>query len=220
MVTKLPTSTSSWVMAALPHLTTDCVLVSDMALARIDLEFAYAVWRGHFFNHLVGFSFTAANHVDQSSRILYAPVSPKGPPFYSLVLPRAMMIHAKYFQSLASLPDTIIETAVRNGVDCEALLLNIVVASDMNTGPVVLNTRVAMPSTTNTSSDDTIAMGKCLHELQTSIGRIQLYYTRNVFVDDGASVPPALERLRSEATPPRPFHCTHTDSADVNVCMV
>jgi hypothetical protein len=128
---------------AWPQITTDCVvyLELDELVSLEDLSFANDVWKTHYFNYLVGFTFAGRNHArvghGDSQRIVYSDTLPtSAKPFYSMLLPTGLILHRKYLQQFEALPQAALDIAEASP-GCEALLMNILVSRAIHAGPQV-----------------------------------------------------------------------------------
>ena len=192
---------------AWPQIQTDCILMMEIETLPSfeDLTFAYDVWKGHFFNHLVGFSFAGRNHIRlDGGSIVYSSNLSDYEPFYSMLLPAGLVLHRKYLQQYSELPATALKIVERTH-GCEGLLLNIMVARAVGQGPVVLSSRKPISYVEPFGAEP--SRGECLSEFsKIFLPQLPLQYSTGLFRKEGL-VAPSLERHKSISILPIAVDC-------------
>lgn len=195
---------------------TDCIISvdDDFDMPLRNISFAVDTWRGHFWNHLVGFAGFGRNHFweGNSERWRY---STKGrETFSSIVLPTCFIYHRKYQTMYAKLPAEALHY-VDMTMNCDDILFNFLVSNVTKSGPVVVYGAIwpvyvkkveqigglwHRPSHFSVRSE-------CLNYFVKVFGHMPLRYTTSYFQIDrsyGTSpgVPPGLRHHRSSQEAP------------------
>ncbi|GAA98239.1 glycosyltransferase family 64 protein [Mixia osmundae IAM 14324] len=211
-----------------PEIKHSCIvnMDDDFDMPHEHLKYAIETWRGHFWNHLVGFSHQGRNHIvlpaneSSSEKTLYSPtfMSPQllgdRKPFYSMVLPSGFIYHRKYLVAYEHLPSSAHELVDRTN-NCDDLLFNYLVANATQSGPILIDAWASMIPSLGVAGlwSRPTHMGvrtECLEDLNAIFGHNPLRYTTTMFKIQHETTVPGLHHHASQIELPHRYPCNRT----------
>ncbi|KAJ3091777.1 Exostoses (Multiple)-like 3 [Quaeritorhiza haematococci] len=176
---------------------TDCIINmdDDWNMPHEHLLYGAAVWKGHFFNHIVGFHHQGRTHKLVDGSWTYSRENKRA---VSIILPSGMIYHRKYMKMYAEeLPQTA-RDLVDELMNCDDILFNYMVSNATNSGPVVLEywaRPIDMGGLWKDPSHFKERNG-CMNDLVNIFGRMPLRYTTSFFKNKGDQPIPGLKDLK------------------------
>ncbi|KAF1883711.1 hypothetical protein Lal_00012628 [Lupinus albus] len=179
------------------HITTDAVLIcdDDVELDHDSFSFAYRVWSTNR-NRIVGV-FSRSHDLDMNRKEWIYTVQPDR---FSIVLTKFMIINTKYLYKYTCEGGTKMvqmRKIVDSVMNCEDILMNFVVADEINLGPLMIGVnRVRDYGDSRNENKDSVSgvglssrkgehrkiRGWCIREFHRVLGRMPLRYSYGKFV--------------------------------------
>ncbi|GAA6019196.1 hypothetical protein JCM8202_000930 [Rhodotorula sphaerocarpa] len=220
-----------------PQIKYDCIvnMDDDWEMPFEHLRYGIDVWRGHFWNNLIGFSHQGRNHVvreiDGQSRTMYSAtfISPERlagkKAFYSLVLTSGFICHRKYLDMYShDVPSEALDF-VDEHMNGEDLLFNYMVANATGMGPILIDAW-AMPIEDQNNAGlwsrpgHMAARSAALRLFERLFGRNPLKYTTSLFPIQHATTVPGLHHYTMSETMPFEYPCNLTTYRAQDQCAL
>ncbi|GAA5985543.1 hypothetical protein JCM10908_007019 [Rhodotorula pacifica] len=210
-----------------PQIKFDCIINmdDDWEMPFEHLRYGIDVWRGHFWNNLIGFSHQGRNHVvrevDGEEKTLYSAtfLSPERlagkKAFYSIVLTSGFICHRKYLDMYTNeLPKEAL-AFVDQHMNGEDLLFNYMVANATGMGPIVIEAWAAPIATQNNAGlwsrpGHMAARTEALRLFDRLFRRNPLRYTTSLFPIQHSTTVPGLHHYTMSETIPFAYPCNRT----------
>ncbi|GAA6057697.1 hypothetical protein NBRC10513_003040 [Rhodotorula toruloides] len=189
------------------------------------IKYAVDVWKGHFWDHLVGFYHQGRNHVvrriDGKDVTLYSStfLSPQllagKKPFYSIVLPSGFIYHRKYLDMYTHQLPREARDYVDEVANCDDLLFNFMMANATGTGPALIEAWASMVLDLGNAGlwSRPTHMGvrtECMARFEQIFGRNPLKYTTTLFPVQHQTTVPGLHHYTMSDTIPFDYPCNKT----------
>lgn len=214
-----------------PEIQTDCVVSIDGDL-EVDHEhvlYAIRLWKGHFWDNLVGFLHQARNHMLVDGEFYYCPepiypedLTKKKIPFFSIMLPSVVVFHRRWMHEYTfNLPRALLDKVDADGVG-EDILFNIMIANSTGQGPVVVDAP-ARPFVKHCG--DQLSKTECfvkqtefLQAAVAAFGHMPLRYTTSLFKINWEFVQGKHHHSHQIPTP-QLMQCTESSLVDEKACI-
>ncbi|KAL7342863.1 glycosyl transferase family 64 domain-containing protein [Rhodotorula toruloides] len=198
---------------------------TDWDMPHEHIKYAVDVWKGHFWDHLVGFYHQGRNHVvreiDGKDVTLYSStfLSPQllagKKPFYSIVLPSGFIYHRKYLDMYTHQLPQEARDYVDEVANCDDLLFNYMMANATGTGPALIEAWASMVLDLGNAGlwSRPTHMGvrtECMARFERIFGRNPLKYTTTIFSIQYKTTVPGLHHYTMSDTIPFDYPCNKT----------
>ncbi|GAA5852127.1 hypothetical protein JCM8547_000166 [Rhodosporidiobolus lusitaniae] len=199
------------------------------------LQYAVDTWKGHFFNHLVGFTHQGRNYVrrevDGEDVSLYSStfLSPQllfgKKAFYSIVLPSGYVYHRKFLHEYTYDVPQEARDLVDELMNCEDVLVNFAFANRTGHGPVLINAWAKMIGDLGSTGlfarpSHMGARTSCIRRLEEIYGGNPLKYTTSLFPIQHNTVPPGLHHYTYSDTIPFDYPCSRSEYERAGYCSM